>query len=228
MIILFAPQIGILESNLSRLDLIVEGDSLELATNYTDVNTEEEHNLKFDWGDNSEVVEEQQNPLLGEVGNISASHIYDTEGNYTASLTIIDEQEKAAREEISFSVAKQVTIDWKPYSTNQQMNLGEDGRVQVAIFGREDFAVADIETTSVKANDRKNALLNGNGVDALADLTESLDINADGFSDLLLSFDKAILRSAIAIDGESTVNDNELHLFGSNSELDSGFFLGME
>ncbi|MCC0178519.1 cadherin-like domain-containing protein [Waterburya agarophytonicola K14] len=223
-----APQIGVLESNLSRLNLILEGDSLELATNYTDVNTEEEHSFKLDWGDNSEVVEEQQDPLLGKAGDISASHIYDREGNYTVSLTITDQQEKVAQEDISFSVAKKITIDWKPYSTSQQTDLGENGQVQVAIFGREDFAVTDIEPTSVKASDRKNALLNEDGVSASADLTESRDVNGDGFADLIFSFDKAILRSAIATDDESMINDNELYLFGSNSALDSGFFLGME
>ena len=201
---------------------------MELTSNYTDVNSQEEHNLEFTWGDNSELDRENREPLLGTIGDISASHVYNSEGNYTATVRVIDAAGKTAVEDLSFSVAKKIAIDWKPYSTSQQTNLAEDGRVRVAIFGREDFAVADIDRSSLKASDRKNLLLNGDGISALESESDIQDVNSDGFPDLILSFDKAILRSNVETDAESIINDDRLHLFGSNSELESGFFLGVE
>ena len=221
------PQVGILANNLSELDLIVEEDTLELTTNYTDVNIEESHTLEFDWGDDTQTQSDRE-PLQGEIGEISASHLYETEGNYTASLTITDTEGKMTDEELSFSVAKKINIDWKPYSTNQQTNLSGDGAVRVAIFGSNDFAVEDIDLTSIKADDDKDLLLDGDGVGIIEDTEDIQDVNSDGFGDLILSFDKPSLRSLVEMDAESIINDNELHLFGSNSELESGFFLGME
>ena len=221
------PQLGALDNNLSQLNLIVEGDALEVETNYTDINTEENHSLEFDWGDSTQTQSDRE-PLPGEIGNISDSHVYDTEGNYTVNLTIADENNLSAADSLSFSVAKKITIDWRPYSTSGQTDLSGEGEVRVAIFGRENFAVANIDSTSIKADDDRNVLLNGEGVTALASETNLQDINSDGFDDLILSFDKPSLRTAVETNAESVINDDELHLFGSNSELESGFFLGME
>ena len=223
-----SPQLGVLENNLSQLNLIVEGDSLEINTNYTDVNGEEGHNLEFDWGDGSELVSEDREPLLGEIGNISASHIYDTEGIYTAKLTVTDEENLTAEDSIAVAVAKKIGIDWRPFSTSQQTNLAENGEVRVAIFGRSDFEVDDLDLTSIRADDNKNVLLNGNGVAALDGQTDLQDINSDGFQDLILSFDKSILSSAVETNSESIIDDERIYLFGSSSQLDSNFFFGME
>ena len=221
------PQVGVLANNLSELNLIVESDALELTTNYADVNIEEGHSLEFDWGDDTQ-TQLDRDPLEGEIGAISASHVYETEGNYTASLTITDTEGKTTDEELSFSVAKQINIDWKPYSTSQQTNLAGDGALRVAIFGRENFAVEDIDLTSIRADDDKDLLLNGDGVGIIEDSEDLQDVNSDGFSDLILSFDKPSLRSLVETDTESVINDNQLYLFGSNSELESGFFFGEE
>jgi len=222
------PQLGALENNLSELDLIVEGDALEIATSYTDVNAENTHELEFDWGDGSDAVLEARDALLSEIGDISASHTYNTEGNYTASLTINDFTDLTATESLSFSVAKEINIDWKPYSTSQQTSLAENGEVRVAIFGREDFDVADIDLASIKADDNKYALLNGDGLGILEGQTDLQDINSDGLLDLLVSFDIPSLRSMVETDADSVINDDQMHLFGSNLELESGFFFGIE
>ncbi len=222
------PQLGVLENNLSQLNLIVEGDSLEINTNYTDVNGEEGHNLEFDWGDGSEIVSEDREPLLGEIGNISASHIYNTEGNYTATLTLTDEENLTAKDSIAVSVAKKIGIDWRPYSTSQQTNLAGNGEVRVAIFGTSEFEVDDLDPTSIRADDNKNVLLNGNGVATLDGQTDLQDINSDGFQDLILSFDKSILSSAVETNAESMIDDDRIYLFGNSSQLDSNFFFGME
>ena len=222
------PQLGALEHNLSELELIVEDDSLELSTNYTDVNIDDAHNLEFDWGDGSDSVSEARDALLGEIGSISASHVYSTEGNYTASLSVTDSEDLTADESISLSVAKKINIDWKPYSTSQQTSLAGSGTVRVAIFGRESFDVADIDPASIRVDDDKDALLNGNGLTILEGQTDSQDINSDGLLDLLVSVDKPSLRSMVETDTESVISDAQMYLFGSNAELESGFFFGME
>ena len=222
-----SPELGILDNNLSKLNLIVEGNSLEIISNYADVNTDQGHTIEYDWGDNT-TDSENRDPLLGTIGDISIGHVYITEGNYTAAVTVIDEANKTATEELSFSVAKKIAIDWKPYSTNQQTDLSGDGTVKVAIFGRGDFAVEDIDIAGIKASDRKNTLLNGFGIETLADDSDIQDVNSDNFPDLILSFDKASLRSKVSTDTNSTIDDSDLYLFGSNSELESGYFLGSE
>jgi len=223
-----SPQLGTLANNLSELNVIVEGDPLEINTNYTDVNRQDSHNLEYNWGNDSEPILESRQPLDGEIGNISTSYTYDTAGIYTSTVTVTDDENLEASESLEVIVAKKSDINWRPYSTSQQIDLSEDGTVLTAVYGTEDFDVTNIDLTSIKADDDKDVLLNGNGVAILEELTDLQDINSDGLDDLLLYFDKPSLRSAVEIDADSVIADEQLYLFGSNFELESGYFFGEE
>ncbi len=218
------PQLGKLTHNLSDLGLIVEGDTINLNANYTDVNLQNYHVIEFDWGDGSPEDREQQTPLLGNIGQAKGNHIYNSEGTYTARLTITDDDNLLTEKSVSVTVAKKIDIDWNPRSTSQQISLAGDGEVRVAIFGTEDFDVIDIDPASVRADDEKDVLLNGRGVTALNSQTNLQDINSDGFQDLILVFKKSGLRSVVETNSELFINDNQIYLFGANTQLNSDFF----
>ena len=218
------PQLGKLTHNLSDLGLIVEGDTLNLNANYTDVNLQNYHFIEFDWGDGSPENREQQTPLLGNIGQAKGNHVYNSEGTYTARLTITDDDNLLTEKSVSVTVAKKIDIDWNPRSTSQQINLQGNGEVRVAIFGTEDFSVIDIDPNSVRADDDKDSLLNGSGITAINSQTNLQDINSDGFQDLILVFKKSSLRSVVETNSELLTNDNQIYLFGTSPQIDSNFF----
>ena len=80
-----SPKLGELNTNLSRLNILLSGESLDLNLDYTDVSLTDYHEIEFDWGDNSEPQFLEQEPLLGEAGKVSASHSYSNPGIYEPS-----------------------------------------------------------------------------------------------------------------------------------------------
>ena len=225
---LLPPQLGVLEDDLSRLGLIFEGDTLNLEADYTDVNIKDFHNVEFDWGDGSPIDLEEKTPLLGDIGNASGSHVYDNEGIYTATLTVTDQDNLVDENSVSVTVAEKIELNWNPGSKSEKINLAGSGRVQVNIFGSNDFDVAEIDLNSVRADDEKDVLLNGGGVRAVANNFRIEDTNADGLDDLVLFFGKSELRSAVELDSDSFINDNQLYLLGTSPQLASGYFFGIE
>ena len=222
------PKLGSLTDNLSSLGLMVEGDTLNLRANYTDVGLQDYHVVEFTWENEESSDQVEQPPLLGEVGLAEGSHIYSVEGNYTATLKVTDDDNLLAQKSLSVTVAKKISIDWKPSSSSQQTVLTGSGDISVAIFGSADFEVTDIDPTSVRADDEQDVLLNGGGVAAIDNQTSFQDTNSDGFTDLVLAFDKPSLRSAIQDNSNSIIDDDRLYLFGNNAQLESTFFLGSE
>ena len=222
------PQLGVLNSNLSRLGVITEGDTLNLSAYYTDVGITDYHTIKFDWGDNSPVNQDEKTPLLGGTGEARGNHVYDSEGKYTATLTIADDDDLMAEKSLSVTVAKKIDINWRPDFTDQQMNLAGNGEVRVAIFGTKDFTVVDLDPTSIRADDQKNVLLDGKGIAPINSQSILQDINADGFQDLLLSFGKSDLKSVIKTNSDLSIGDRQIYLFGSSSQLEGGYFFGIE
>ena len=218
------PQIGTLNNNLSDLGLIVEGDTLTLEANYTDIGLQDYHEIEFDWGNQNAIDLEQQSPLLGDIGQASSNYIYDRPGNYTVTLTITDDDNLEAQKSLPITVAAKTSIDWKPSSTNPRTNLAGDGQVRVAVLGAENFDPVEIDPNSVRADDDRDTLLNGNGIYAIQDLSSLQDVNSDGFEDLVLVFDKATLRSAVSTDSNFAIDDNQIYLFGTTVQQNSYFF----
>ena len=222
------PKLGVLNSNLSRLGLIVEGDSLNLNADYTDVGITDFHTVEFDWGDDSPVDREEKTPLLGDLGKISGSHVYNTSGTYTATLTVTDDDNLFDNKSISINVAKKVELDWNPGSKNKKIKLTGNGNISVAILGTANFDVAGIDPTSVRADDEKDVLLDGGDISAIANNFSREDTNDDGFQDLVLFFGKSDLREVVSLNSEPFLSDNQIYLLGTNSQLDSSYFFGMQ
>ncbi len=222
------PSLGALKDNLSALGLIVEGDTFQLKANYTDVNVKDFHNLELAWGDDSPVEVEEKTPLLGEIGRVSKEHVYDTEGIYTAKLTVTDDENLVDEKSVSVKVAKKIDLDWRPGATSPTINLTGNGQIRVNILGRADFDVAEIDPTSVRAEDERDVLLDGGGVSAKANNFRLEDTNDDGWKDLVLFFGKSNLRSAVETNSESLIDDDRIYLLGTSSQLESGYFFGSE
>ena len=222
------PELGALNKNISNLGILVEGDSLQINANYTDVGIKDYHTVEFDWGDNSPIEQEEQTPLLGDIGSISGSHTYTTEGRYTATVTVTDDDNLFDSKSVDVTVAKQVEIDWNPGSRRKKINLRGKGNARVAILGTDNFDVTDIDLTTVRADDEKDVLLNGGGIGVRTDRFNLRDINRDGFEDLVLFFRKPDLSSVITPNSEPFLSDRQIYLFGNSSQLDSGYFFGIQ
>jgi len=88
-----------------------------------------------------------------------------------------------------------VTIDVKPSSDMNTLNLGSNGTVTVAILGSAGFDVATVHVSTVLL-EGADVRLRGNG-SAQADLG---DVNDDGFPDLILHFH---MQSLSIVEGQS-------------------------
>ena len=222
------PRLGKINTNLSNLGIMVEGNTLNINANYTDVGLQDYHDVAFDWGDESPINTKQQTPLLGEIGIAKGSHVYDSVGTYTPTLTVTDDDNSSTQKTIPVAVAKKIDIDWKPSSNSDQILLARNGRIEVALFGDEDFDVTSIDLNSVKADDDQNSLLNGQGIEMIGNQISFQDVNLDGFQDLILAFDKSSLRSVVDTDDNLLINDSQIYVLGTFFQLETSFFFGTE
>ena len=184
------------------------------------------HSIEFDW-DDSAIDTAEQEPLLGEIGKVSGSHIYSAPGIYRPTITITDDDNLATSKSLTVAVAQKVAIDWNPKSNNSEIDLTGEGNIKVAVLGTADFNPATIDRTSIRADDQKEPLLDGK-VSAVGNDFQLRDTNGDGIQDLEITFAKSSLRSAVDLDSEPFTSQQQIYLFGSSSSLDGGFFLGME
>ena len=217
------PELGRLNTSLGNSNILLPGESLELNLNYTDVGLTDYHEIEFDWDDNSATEVIEQEPLLGDVGNVLGSHVYSVPGIYNPTVTITDDDNLASSKSLTVSVAEKIAIEW-----NQSINLTGKGSIEVAILGTADFDPATIDPTTIRADDEKNVLLDSRDISAIGNDFSLSDINGDGWQDLEITFAKSDLRGVVDTNAEPFLSDRQIYLFGSSSELEGGFFLGME
>jgi len=107
-----------------------------------------------------------------------------------------------------------VSIDIKPGSYPNSINLGSNGVVPVAIFGSADFDVRQIDTTAITLGNA-SAKLKGNGQLAVS----YSDINSDGFTDIVVKVSTEALqltKTDIKTNLEGRLNDGTI-IKGSDS-----------
>ena len=221
------PALGDFKTNLPERNILLAGESLELELNYTDVGLTDYHSIEFDWDDSAIDIAEQE-PLLGELGEISSSHVYSEPGIYRPTITITDNDDLSSSKSLTISVAEKLAIDWHPGRDRPDLDLTGEGNIKVAILGRSDLDISAIDPTTIRADDEKNILLQGKNVGAIANNFSLTDTNNDGLEDLEISFAKSSLREVVNTNAEPLISENQIYLFGSSSSLDGGFFLGVE
>jgi|GEM_PF-527121 len=222
------PELGQLNTNLADFNILVEGEELTVSTNYTDVGLTDYHTVEFNWDDDSATDMAEKEPLLGEVGEVSRSHVYSKPGIYRPTVTITDDDDLSSSKSLTISVAQKLAIDWYPYSNRPDIDLTGEGNIKVAILGRSDLDVSAIDPSTIRADDEKNILLDGKDVSAIANNFRLTDTNNDGLEDLEISFAKSSLREVVNTNAEPFLSENQIYLFGSRSSVDGDFFLGIE
>lgn len=225
-----APELSSVSDNLPASGIIVEGDTLELSANYTDAGTLDSHTVDFNWGDGSPVDSTLKAPLLGGTGNANGSHVYSSAGAYTANLTVTDDDTLSDSESVNVNVANKVDIDWKPGSNPSAMNFTGGGTIPVSILGGADFDVKDIDVASVRFDDEKDALLNGDGVGINVKNNGNFhfsyeDTNKDGQIDLVAHVKATELGSVVDPDQDPFATDGQIYAFGA---YDAGNFFGIQ
>ena len=170
----------------------------------------------------------EQEPLLGDMGNISDSHIYHVPGIYQPEIAITNDNNFSHSKSLEVFVAKKVEITWNFESPNSAIDLKGDGSIKVAILGTENFDTATIDSTSIRVDDEQDSLLNSQDNSSLINVFQLKDTNNDGFLDLEITFSKSSLREVIDSNNEVLIDSDRLYLFGSSSSFKGGFFLGAE
>lgn len=224
-----APIIGTASNNLPALGIIVEGDQVDFNADYTDQGTLDYHEIAYNWGDGSPVESSVQVPLGGGVGHVTGSHVYDAEGIYTAALSVTDDDTNSDNAELDVIVARKVDIDWKPGSNPSSMNFTA-GTVPVSILGSADFNVEEIDVASLRFDDEKDALLNGDGVGVSLKNNGIYqfsfeDTNSDGFMDLVAHVKATELGTVVNPYQDPFLTDGQIYAFGA---YDSGYFFGAQ
>ncbi len=225
-----APELSSLNHNLPGLGIIVEGDTLNLQANYTDVGTKDFHTVDFNWGDGSPIDSTLKNPLLGGTGNASGSHVYSSAGAYAATLTVTDDDTLVDSDSVNVIVAKQVDIDWKPGSNPSAMNFTA-GTIPLSILGSADFNVKDIDVSSIRFDDEKDVLLDGGGVGVNIKNNGNYhfsftDTNKDGYVDLVAHVKAVELGSVVHPYQDPFVTEGQIYAFGAYDN--SSYFFGTQ
>ena len=144
----------------------------------------------IDWGDTSS----DSGSTTDQSAAIVGSHQYFEPRDYTITITVTDKDgDTGSDAQIKTVVRLPVTIDIKPGSDPNSLNLNGNGVVPVAIFSRADFDATAIVPNTVQFG------LNGDDA-APVHGGHIRDVNGDGFDDLVLHFREGEL--GIPIDPE--------------------------
>lgn len=156
---------------------VVSGDTVAVSATFSDPGTLDTHTAAIDWGDgNSEpatVVETNGS------GTATGSHVYYIPGTYTVTVTVTDDDGGSGSATFTVEVeAIQVTIDIKPGSDTNPINLGSNGVIPVAILTDGDFDAANVDPDTVLF-----------GPDEAQPVQSAIeDVDGDGDLDMILHF----------------------------------------
>ena len=142
----------------------------------TDPGSDDTHTGLWAWGDGT------TDPATLVSGTFANSHTYAQPGNYTISLTVTDDDGGQGSSQRNVSVQPTVlaaAIDIRPGTSTNVINLRLLPAIPVALWGSASFNVANVPTSSLRFGPGSAPALLG----ALR-----VDLNRDGFKDLLAAF----------------------------------------
>ena len=151
-------------------DTILEGASAIIGASFTDDGIADTHTAAIDWGDGSAIE------ILGAVTSpIAPTHIYDDNGSYTVTLTIIDDDSGVGSDTVIVEVSN--VAPTAILSNNGPVNEG--GSASVDFSGQSDPSSADTTTGFTYSFD-----FGDDGIFEITDGTVSLaDVPADLLTD---------------------------------------------
>lgn len=130
------------------------------------------------------------NPLSHFVGDVAEIWIYN---NQLTAAEIV-----AVEAQLDTDATVIVTIDIKPGSDPNSLNLCSNGSLPVGIFGSDAFSVYDVVTSTLRFAEASVKVV---GKKDQNELCSYEDINSDGFTDLICKY---VTTDIAGVDGEST------------------------
>lgn len=172
---------------------------------------------EIEWGDGTD---DDSGTTSDQSAPIQASHQVCVAGTYTVSLSVTDKDGGTGVGTLELTVPYiSVAIDIMPGTDLNPVSLRKRGGLPVAILGSVDFAVADVDPSTLTLGDGTDpdvtVGVKSNG--AYEVYTE--DVNGDGFMDLVAMFSTADLVSM----GELAQTTTELVLRGFLGDACSNF-----
>jgi PKD repeat protein len=155
---------------------IAQNTPFTATATFSDPGSGDTHSGVWDWGDAT------TSPATQSGGAFSNSHTYTQAGNFTIKLTVTDDDGEAGTAQTTASVRPAVlaaSIDIRPATSTNVINLKLLPIIPVALWGRAGFDVTKVAVSSLRF-----------GPGAAPPLLGALrfDLNHDGHKDLLASF----------------------------------------
>ncbi len=157
---------------------IASGDNLSILATFTDPGTLDTHTAEINWGDGTSSA-----GVVSEVagsGNVTGTHMYlDAPATYKVVVIVTDDDGGQGSDSFELTVNRMgVTIDIKPGSATNPINLRSEGVIPVAILGSGSFDATKVDAETVRF-----------GPDGAAPVHFGLeDVNGDNMTDMVLQF----------------------------------------
>lgn len=158
-----------------------------LTVTFTDTSTGSADIVGWNWTFGDGGTSSLQNP----------AHTYLASGAYTVTLTVTDSIGAEATATASVTAWQQVSVDVKPGSSPNTVNLGSNGVVPVAILSDERLDALSVDPGTVKLEGKVGVRAKGNG----SYFTEQRDVNGDGRTDLIVKIETCNLQPGDIQDG---------------------------
>lgn len=214
--------------------MIESGDAFNVVAHFTDPGAlDAPWSWTVDWGDDDPIT---TGSTTDQNAPITTSKAYLVPGKYTVNVCVTDKDNGTGCTETSVTVKRMnLLIDIKPGSWPNSINVGtngsgkgksgqSEGSVPVALLGSSKVDASKVDVASLRFGDKNPpssdtpVALKTNGT-FMASLE---DVNADGFLDLVLHFDRAALLGT----GDLSIATVELWLTGVTA--DGRWFVGSD
>ncbi len=160
------------------MDPVQVGTPISASADFTDPGTGDTHTAVCDWGNGVSTP----GTVCEIAGSVACGYSYPAPGSYTIQITVTDDDGGVGSESYaSVFVFLPVTIDIKPGSDPNSINLGSSGTVPVAIFSTADFDATSVDPVTVTLADA-SVRIKGNGTP----MASEDDVNGDGLLDLVV------------------------------------------
>ncbi|WP_455393077.1 PKD domain-containing protein [[Eubacterium] cellulosolvens] len=118
---------------------VAVGEPVNFDGKFEDPGTKDTHTIEWNFGDGTTTT-----------GTLTPTHEYQSIGTYTVTLKVTDDDGGVGSDTLKITVKSiKITIDIKPGSCPNSINLKSQGKVPVAILTTDDFDAANVDPETV-------------------------------------------------------------------------------